>query len=142
MVACVAAAVPAAASAAPSLSLSVDPAVPGIGKRFYAIPKGVRETPPNEAGPGSSRVSVFLNVAREPCAPTYELEAAKTRNADGYTMIDFGSVADGPFEYRSDVQNKYPDAPWTYFDGLRTGDTGSAATSPTIKPTRFRHRSF
>ena len=121
LVACVAAALPAAASAAPSMSLSVDPAVPGIGKRFYAVSKGVRESPPNEAGPGSSRVSVFQNVAREPCAPTYELEAAKTRDADGYTMIDFGGVADGPFEYRSDVQNKYPDARWTLRNGLRAG---------------------
>jgi hypothetical protein len=106
------------------LSLSVEPAVPGKGKALEVIAKGVRESQPTEESPSASTLGVFLNVGREPCAPTYELEIAKTSKYEGYTIIG-GSESNkpnGPFEVRGRVRNiVMAGPPWKLDNGVQTG---------------------
>lgn len=84
--------VPAGASAASTMSLSVEPAVPAEGKSFQVIAQGTRESPS-----GRSRGGTFLNVATEPCGSTDTFEKAKD---EGREVGAFSLEPNGPYDFR------------------------------------------
>lgn len=93
------AAIPAVASGAATLTLSMEPTVPSKGKPFQIIAQGTAESPS-----GQSRLAVYFAPGSGPCASTQPLEQASNSNreliTDGY--IENGARIDRRGTFRGE----------------------------------------
>lgn len=136
-IASVLAVTPAVTSAASTMSLGVEPAIPSEGKPFQVIAQGTRESPS-----GGSQAATYLNVAAEPCGSTEAFEGAKD---EGREIASFSFEPNGPYDLRGIFQGSVF-APYAVDSGLITGkyricgyisDKTSAGGAPPLAAARL-----